>query len=1189
MSYGHPVRSKWGSATFGAFYPKYLKAFRVDSSVRAILAGSFSVDSILGLSGLTGLFAVDSSVRALKAGSFSVDAFSLRLPTGLYNLQETHPVILVEMRLPGGTVRVANRIVMVGSVAYDGRLVSIASVLRTITEGTDEVQLVLDDTDTRGPRFRDLFAANAPESSGVTVWIGLTDDPDFVENRIHLFEGKIDRVPGFSRAQVTVDVLRNEVVDDRLMGRIVTLADFPDAPDEVLGSMVPIVFGRNELSPGIVTNTNELGRLFFNHFVSDTTIKLVDSTSFPATGTVQIGEEQVTYTGNNTTAGELTGATRGANGTIASDHARDAEVTEIGPFVVKFNDGPSDRIESIKLKDPQGNLGEPVPGPTSIDNLLSTATWDALPKIRSAGTASAFHRVHFDAQGPGNLATDARFAARENPGYGTFDYAKVSPGNPLEVQTNTDDLGQPGDIKRVWLAVVHDTAPPEVAEQVEDASGFTQRSDGEVAEGVVFAQIFAAIPLPDGGFTNATTTAERVRNSIDDDGVDPATATIDEMTRSIHGIPNGYDIVAATFTATLVTAAVAAEQAAAVAHDQKVTDAKAAVLAATNAAVAAGATVTFPGRSPQKFQLVAQDLTPVQIARFDDRTNDRMYDVEVQAETALPETKTIIAPVEIEESGIWTNAPKITDRHELLNASRESAESIFDGDDDTTGDATFNVPGEANSGDGPGFAARVRFLPGQEESNASGFEVVNAYIRVWVDTVTLLGYIYAPLLAYLEDSSGKIAGTEVRCRHFTQSGSGGEIATGCILAPAEFRSDTAPHGTPGGFDFVAVLGKRLQNLSGLRMVLEPSAPATGSTDPVTCLNTWIAHTCDLVIELEKPPPPDPVIDDRKGITNHFEVTDFVDGDWSFFSDLARGGAVTIESAAGELRALEVYWVVEYQPFFDVSSSVPEVFADVTGRVPGGNPADISENVITTDAPNGMGLPQSSISSTDYNPARVGFNADGIRADFTITEQINTLELLATLAEQCDYRQAWSQGRHRIVRKPIVGGLLKIDGILTAVSGDALVASRQYRQADVLRDSLAFSRTALDGTVTRFAATFKPLAHTSESGGSVEVVSDAAEVEFGRRELSRDLFLIRDPATAEFVTSRDLLRRSAPRWLAEFFLPLFGLEVQLGDVVGLDHPDFSFQAGEVLDTSVETIDIDGSPFIAVEIRLIVWQK
>jgi hypothetical protein len=62
---------------------------------------------------------------------------------------------------------------------------------------------------------------------------------------------------------------------------------------------------------------------------SVTTIPLNSLIGFPTSGTILIGSEQITYTGQDTDAITLTGATRGANGTSAASHADDATVFTI--------------------------------------------------------------------------------------------------------------------------------------------------------------------------------------------------------------------------------------------------------------------------------------------------------------------------------------------------------------------------------------------------------------------------------------------------------------------------------------------------------------------------------------------------------------------------------------------------------------------------------------------------------------------------------------------------------------------------------------------------------------------------------------------------------------------------------------------------------------------------------------------
>ena len=74
----------------------------------------------------------------------------------------------------------------------------------------------------------------------------------------------------------------------------------------------------------IFTSTNDSTTLDGAALVGDTTITVQSTTGFPATGTILIGTEQITYTG--TTATTFTGCTRGANGTTAAGYPTNTAV-----------------------------------------------------------------------------------------------------------------------------------------------------------------------------------------------------------------------------------------------------------------------------------------------------------------------------------------------------------------------------------------------------------------------------------------------------------------------------------------------------------------------------------------------------------------------------------------------------------------------------------------------------------------------------------------------------------------------------------------------------------------------------------------------------------------------------------------------------------------------------------------------
>ena len=64
---------------------------------------------------------------------------------------------------------------------------------------------------------------------------------------------------------------------------------------------------------------------------SVTSLTMASSTSFPSSGTVHVGSELITYTGNS--GGTLSGLTRGANGTTAATHSSGATVTDASNFL----------------------------------------------------------------------------------------------------------------------------------------------------------------------------------------------------------------------------------------------------------------------------------------------------------------------------------------------------------------------------------------------------------------------------------------------------------------------------------------------------------------------------------------------------------------------------------------------------------------------------------------------------------------------------------------------------------------------------------------------------------------------------------------------------------------------------------------------------------------------------------------
>ncbi len=129
---------------------------------------------------------------------------------------------------------------------------------------------------------------------------------------------------------------------------------------------------------------------------SVTSLTMASSTSFPASGTVLIDSELITYTGNS--GGTLSGLSRGASGTTAASHSSGATVTDASNFFA-WNAAASGDIVTAPGIWSLDNFGNKVIATISNGE---TFEWDSNPTtanstratvVTSAPTASAFSLV----------------------------------------------------------------------------------------------------------------------------------------------------------------------------------------------------------------------------------------------------------------------------------------------------------------------------------------------------------------------------------------------------------------------------------------------------------------------------------------------------------------------------------------------------------------------------------------------------------------------------------------------------------------------------------------------------------------------------------------------------------------------------------------------------------------------------
>lgn len=1018
--FGNAGQATWGTSQWGTVSPEPGKLFTLDGLTLGTFDRGFTIDALVATPNLERFFLVDALARGDFTRSFAVDFYPQPLDPAVWNTEELQPYVLIELLLPAGPVRIATQCVTALGFQWDERVVSAGSVLRTVGRGTDDVIVTLDDTNTDGQvRFRDLFAANAPEASFANVYLGARGAAD--SEVLLVFPGRIEQVIGFTYDQVRLRLIRREAVEDRLLGDLIDLATFPNAPEQSVGSMLPVVFGTRQAHEGVVTATAKVTTLAqeipaaFQVLIT-TELSLFDA-GWPISGSVEVNGEQMTYTGLS--GGNLAGVTRGVNGTIAVDHPAGAEVVLLTGFNVRVAGHPTAEIKNVKVLLPSGRLGDPVPQPTAILPNIGELQWDAIPAISDPQASSVFQRVHFNAPGPFNNVPTADFAARESSKYGAFQSAEGFQGQLLELLTNAADLGQPGDIERVWLGAIFDPA---------------------------------------------NLGAVRVQ--------------VDNVT----------------------------------------------------------------------FNLQATDLVPNEIARNDEKTGDRLFEVTPpQIDVAPQPTSTVtIHPETVLVPGIWAY-PSI-------------AKNVVDKDEDTEAVYIFNSAGEAQIIGGGDAVFQVP--PGYTNPVPSGADVSNARI------IFIAGWTNTPLTAHFEVWLRNVnTGEEIPGTRFTaQSTNAAGFGTQSIIGREVFE-----HPIPG-----AVAASITEDVQWV------VHPALGVANGI-----WVG--VELFIQADVTPgAPDLTIDQsvEKTVTNYFELTDrlgvsaspggAVIRDWAFFSDFLRGGRVNFTFLANldtslPIKIVETFYVVQYRPFVQASTPTPRVFADVAGLVPSGDPVEIARALVTNLPPLGLGLPAARVDQESYNAAQASLQADGIRADFAVRQQVSVLELLSDLAEQTDCRETWLDGVHRILRFPSPDTPLPT--VTTIVDNDLFTD----RPLSIAKTSMREVRNVVD-------ATWRTYDPTGEASETTTLQNAPSQVTFGIQKIAERYDLIADTPTANAVAGAKLLRMAQPRWVVEFEIPLYGYNLRLGDLIAMSHRDFTFAVAEVTQVNLVTAGLK-----KIQVQAIVWSK
>ena len=235
--------------------------------------------------------------------------------------------------------------------------------------------------------------ANKPEQTVAELYVGFFDLDASTSPPVKKWSGMIKSWRWAD--EITLDVVLGDPSEliDQPLGRLVNGTNFPNADPDARGTLEPIIYGSNLAVPCRAIDAGPNSPISVDMTAAQTILYYSQTgTTFTATGTVYVGQEQITYTGkttevlNGVTHGKLTGLTRGVNSTTASIHKRGEVLIQVqSTYTFLIAGHPCKAVPALSTKDALGNLVL-IPGTDYTVSLNNTGFPDGLARTTVAFT-----------------------------------------------------------------------------------------------------------------------------------------------------------------------------------------------------------------------------------------------------------------------------------------------------------------------------------------------------------------------------------------------------------------------------------------------------------------------------------------------------------------------------------------------------------------------------------------------------------------------------------------------------------------------------------------------------------------------------------------------------------------------------------------------------------------------------------
>ena len=174
---------------------------------------------------------------------------------------------------------------------------------------------------------------------------------EIYQNAVKVFSGTIEDSVNISHAEVLIKCIGMDAeLSKKFDHEIIDETVFANADPDDVGKMLPQPYGQAKRVPFLAIDVGVLTTLKTTIATAESTddIELTETSALPASGTVQIGSEKISYTSKNNTTKVLTGTiTRGVSGTTAVMHYAGAVIGEVRSEYVFAAGCPVNAIDAV--------------------------------------------------------------------------------------------------------------------------------------------------------------------------------------------------------------------------------------------------------------------------------------------------------------------------------------------------------------------------------------------------------------------------------------------------------------------------------------------------------------------------------------------------------------------------------------------------------------------------------------------------------------------------------------------------------------------------------------------------------------------------------------------------------------------------------------------------------------------------